>query len=259
MRWRVTRAEGFLAGVPLADILAQGGVLPGLPQEFPGAMDPAGEQAWVAQQLGACLTGERPTWVILPDRQRNMRHLWQDQAAGRVEVGFGRSGVTLALSQINRLQAPATLVAFDRMPGAQPDHVMDSRLRLDLEPHSTGLGLQLNLVDGRLDGDTDMSSLLEQARAMASAPDALVLPGTGNDTSLDRLMPALGALGDWVDRDVRWEFPEARIGPLGVAGSLFNWYWLQEGYRMGDWQGPVVVLDMDTSPLVGLSVADYNA
>lgn len=258
MRWRLTGAEGTLAGVSMEDILDQGGLLNSAPNEVPGDSHQAGEQAWLKHQLAVSLEEPRPTWVILPERQRSARQLWQDRAGGRVEIGFGRSGVTLALSQINRLQLPATLVAFERMPGEQPDHVVENRLRLDLEPDPAGLALLLSLVDGRLNGETSPDTLLRQARAMVPVPEAVFLPGTGSDTCLDRLMPALGELGDWVARDVRWEFPEARIGPAGVAGSLFSWYWLQEGYRMGDWQGPVVVLDMDTSPLVGLTVADYN-
>ena len=259
MRWRLTRAEGTLAGAPLDDILDKGGVLTGAPVEVPRHDDHPQEQAWLEQQFRQYLGNDRPTWVILPDRERSERHLWQDLATGQVEVGFGRSGVTLALSQINRLQAPATLVAIDRMPGSQPQTVVENQLRVDLEPQDTGLGLMLNLVDGRLDGATDMIQLLEQARALVPAPEVLCLPGTGSDSSLDRMMSSLSAMDNWVGRDVRWEFPEARIGPLGTAGSLFNWYWIHEGYRLADWQRPAVILDMDTSPLVGLSVVDYYA
>lgn len=259
MRWRLTRAEGTLAGTPLDDILDNGGVLSGAPAEVPQHDDHAQEQAWLEQQFRAYLGGDRPTWVILPDQERSERHLWQDLAAGQVEVGFGRSGVTLALSQINRLQAPATLVAIDRMPGSRPLMEVESQLRVDLEPGETGLGLMLSLVDGRMDGNTDITSLLEQARAVAPTPEVLCLPGTGSDGCLDRLIPSLSALGDWGGQAVRWEFAEARIGPLGTAGSLFNWYWMHEGFRLGDWHGPVVILDMDTSPLVGLSVVDFTA
>lgn len=259
MRWRLTRATGVLAGASLDDILDNGGVLAGVPEAVPQQDDRAGEQACLEQSFRDYLGGDRPTWVVLPDRERSERHLWQDLAAGQVEVGFGRSGVTLALSQINRLQAPATLVALDRMPGLQPQTVIESRLQVDLEPSQMGLGLMLNLVDGRLDGDTDLTSLLDQARAVVAGPEVIFLPGTGSDGSLDRLMPSLSAMGNWVGRDVRWEFAEARIGPLGTVGSLFNWYWMHEGYRLGDWQAPTVILDMDTSPLVGLSVVDYNA
>ncbi|WP_189575760.1 hypothetical protein [Marinobacter zhanjiangensis] len=259
MRWRLTRAEGVLAGTPLDEILDNGGVLTGAPADVPGHDDHARAQAWLEQQFRGYLDSDRPTWVILPDRERSQRHLWQDLAAGQVEVGFGRAGVTLALNQINRLQAPATLAAIDRMPGSQPQAVVESRMRVDLEPEEVGLGLTLSLVDGRLDGDIDLTSLMVKGRAVAPAPEVLFLPGTGSDGSLDRLMLSLAAMGDWVGKDVRWELAEARIGPLGTVGSLFNWYWLHEGFRLGDWQGPVVIMDMDTSPLVGLSVVDYKA
>lgn len=258
MRWRLSRAEGVLAGTPLDEILDNGGVLAGAPAEVPRHEDHAQQQAWLEQQLRNYLGGDRPTWIILPDRERSERHLWQDMAAGKVEVGFGRSGVTLALSQINRLQAPAALVAIDRRPGSRPHTEVESRMRVDLDPDEAGFSLMLSLVDGRTDGSTDLTGLLEQARAVVPDPEVLFLPGTGSDGSLDRLIPALSALGNWGGRDVRWEFAEARIGPLGNVGSLFNWYWMHEGFRLGDWQGPVVMMDMDTSPLVGVSVADYN-
>lgn len=259
MRWRLTGAKGILAGAPLDEILDNGGVLTGAAKEILRDGDRAEEQRWLEQEVRQYLGTGRATWVILPDRERTERHRWQDLAAGQVEIGFGRSGVTLALSQINRLQSLATLVALDRKPGSQPRTVVESHLKVELEPAQSGLGILLSLVDGRLDGQTDLGSLLEQARGIVSSPEVIFLPGTGSDGSLDRLMPSLSAMGNWVGQDVRWEFAEARIGPLGTAGSLFNWFWLHEGFRLGDWRGPVVVMDMDSSPLVGLSVVDYNA
>ena len=259
MRWRLTHAEGSLAGASLDDLLDHGGVLGRGATEVPAFNTHAREQAWLEQQCRALTPADRATWWVLPDRERNERTLWQDLAASRVQVAFGRSGVTLAISQVNRLQEPATLVAMDRVPGSRPGTVVESWLRIDLEPDSGGLGLQLNLVDGRLDGSTDLTNLLEKARATVPAPEVLFLPGTGGDASLDHLVPCLAAMDTWIDRAVRWEFAEARIGPLGTAGSLFNRFWAHEGYRLGDWQGTVAILDMDTGPLVGLSVVDYNA
>lgn len=259
MRWRLTGAEGVLAGVPLDEILDNGGVLPGAPRETALRGNHAGEPPWFAQLIRRCQGSERPTWVILPDSERKHRDYWQELATGDIELGFGRAGVTLVLSQINRLRAPATLVAMDQTPGTQPDTVVESWSQLALEPSDAGLGLALSLVDGRLDGEPDLTSLLAQAQGVTQSPAVMFMPGSGSDGYLDRLMPSLSAMGNWVAREVRWEFAEARIGALGVAGSLFNWYWLHEGYRLGDWQGPAVVLDMDTSPLVGLSVVDFTA
>lgn len=259
MRWRLTHAEGSLAGAPLEDLLDNGGVLGQGATEVPAFDTHDQEQVWLERQCRALTPNDRATWWVLPDSERHERHHWQDLAASEVQVAFGRSGVTLALSQINRLQEPATLVAMDRVPGSQPKTVVESRLRIDLEPDSGGLGLKLNLVDGRLDGSTDLTTLLEKARDSVPSPEVLFMPGTGGDASLDHLVPCLSAMDTWVGEAVRWEFAEARIGPLGVAGSLFNWFWAHEGYRLGDWQGPVAILDMDAGPLVGLSVVDYNA
>lgn len=259
MRWRLSGAEGVLAGAPLDDVLDNGGILPDAPVEVSSQEGASGEVGWLDQHCRESPSTGRPTWIVLPDRERSKRHRWQDVIAGQVEIGFGRSGITLAMGQINRLKAPATLVAIDRVPGSQPGHFVESYLRVDMEPADTGLGMMLNLVDGRLDGATDLTSMLEQARTLVAQPEVLFLPGTGSDGGLDRLLPSLSAMGNWVGRDVRWEFAEARIGPLGMVGSLFSWYWLYEGFRLGDWQGPAVIMDMDTSPLVGLSVVDFSA
>lgn len=259
MRWRLTRPEGILAGVPLEQILDCGGRLPGAPGEVAYHGNRSDDEAWLQQQLSRYLGLDLPAWIILPDRERSWRSQWQDTVGGRVELGFGRAGVALALSQINKLAAPATLIAIDRLPGHQPHTVLESQLRVDLVPDQTGLGFQLNLVDGRLDGRTDVGAMVEQVCAVAEQPQLLMCPGSGSDGCLDQLMPCLGASKGWVERSVRWEFAEARIGSLGVAGSLFNWFWLYEGYRLGEWQGPAVVLDMDTSPLVGISVVDFTA
>lgn len=66
--------------------------------------------------------------------------------------------------------------------------------------------------------------------------------------------PFLAELGPWASQQVRWEFPEARLGRLGVVGSLYSWAWLEAGYRLGDWSEPCAILEMDDSEMVGLSV-----
>ncbi len=259
MRWRLTEARGSLAGVSLARLLANGGVMPGVSPGHKGNTTAAEERTWFQEQIHQYLDPELPTWILLPDRERVRRDWWQELTGRRVEVGYGRAGVTLALSQINRLQGPARTVALDCQPGLEPETWQDCWMELHWHPADVGLGLNLNLVDGRLDGKTDVGVMLEQARNLLERPDVLICPGTGSDGALERLMPFMASLGGWAGRDVRWEFAEARVGNLGVVGSLYNWFWLYEGYRLGDWTHSAAVLDLDTSPLVGISVVDYTA
>ncbi len=259
MRWQLSNPSGLLAGVPVEVILEEGGALAVPPSEV--ALDEALEvqKNWLAERLKMLEGPEKPAWLVLPEQERSRQLPWQEQLPGNVEVAFGRSGVTLALGQATRLGAPATVLAMDRVPGVTPGKVVTSQLSMDLGPGDVGLAFLLGLVDGRPDRPTDLSDMLEHAGRVATAPEVLLMPGTGNDDSLDRLMGSLAAMGTWVDQGIRWEFAEARIGPMGVAGSLFNRYWLQQGYRLGDWQGTAVVMDMDASPLAGLSVVDYKA
>jgi len=198
-----------------------------------------------------------PNWVILPHDQRQDRDWWEGQLGDRAELGFGRAAVALSLSQMNRLAVPGRLIAADVPAEDRPG--VEGVLALAWSPAEQGLNFDLARMDGRLDGDTDVGALLDLGREAQPNPEILSCPGTGSDGYLERLLPFLAHLGPWAAPTVRWEFPETRIGPMGVVGSLYSWAWLEAGYRLGDWSGPSAMLEMDESPLVGLSVVSWQA
>ena len=258
VRWRLSELTGQLAGVPVDAVLAAGGSL-----SIP-SVETSTEEAqytldnWLTAQLAVLEANGQPAWLVLPEDERAQQPQWQERLPQTVEVTFGRSGVTLAVGQAVRLQTTAVIMAVDSVPGSTPDKRITSLLRLELVPDASGLMIHWGLVDGRPGRPTELSALLQEAQEVAPVPEVLIMPGTGGD-DLRRLIRDLSALEHWVDQGVRWEFAEARIGPMGAVGSLFNRYWLQEGYRLGEWQGQAVIVDVDNSPLAGLSVLDFNA
>lgn len=255
MRWQLSGAEGVLAGRPLAEVLACGGVLNDAP--LPARVDASRIHApeTLADRLAPLWRKDRYNWLILPDTQRPARTYWESYTGEGPDAGFGRAQVVLALRQMASLGQPARLLAVDRV--ASGEGWTDSVLALDWEPAERGLALLWSQLDGRLDGKTDVGALLEQASGRVSRPGVIVCPGTASDNTLERLLPFLTSLGPWTVPSVRWEFAESRVGPLGVVGALYSWFWLQEGFQFGEWQGPAAVMDMDQSPLVGVSLVDY--
>ncbi|TVP58432.1 MAG: hypothetical protein EA349_04645 [Halomonadaceae bacterium] len=156
---------------------------------------------------------------------------------------------------MNRLAEAGRMIAAHLPdPG---ERGLEAVMVLEWTPAPFGIHFLRNLVDGRLDGKTDVGALIDQGREVAPHPEILICPGFSGD-DLERLLPFLRHLGSWAAPVVRWEFAESLLGPLGVVGSLYNWAWLETGYRLSDWQGQAVVLDMDQSPLVGLSVIHWQ-
>lgn len=258
MRWQLTAPEGWLAGYPLAEVLANGGVLDGAPVVAPAdPLRPLAPELLAERVAPYTRPGrERHHWLVLPDNQREHRAFWAANAGDGPEPGFGRAHVTLALRQMISLGQPARLVAVDRV--AIGDEWTDSVLAMDWQPAAQGLGMIWSQLDGRLDGKTDVGAMLQMAADRVPCPELLLCPGNISDGAMERLLPFLSSLGQWTAPSVRWEFAEARVGPLGVVGALYSWFWLQDGYRLGEWRGVTAVMDMDQSPLVGLSLVDYQ-
>lgn len=257
MRWQLSGVNGRLGSLtaaealanlpPLVDIHGQSLIAPALPLE---------KHERLYARLARLLDTSVPNWVFLPHHERERRSWWETHLGQTAEVAFGRAGVTLALCQLNRLGQPGRFIAVDEPTAGQPG--IEGVLALDWAPAEFGLSFEFSRMDGRLDGKTDVSSLLELARKRLAQPDVFLCPGTGGDGYLERLLPFLSELGRWAEQQVRWEFPEAALGRLGVVGSLYGWAWLEAGYRLGDWAGPSAVMDMDESPLVGLTVVNWT-
>lgn len=258
MRWQLTNPAGQLAGYPLAEVLANGGLLDAAPiMATADPIRPLAPEA-LAEMMSPFikLSSGCHHWLVLPESQREYRAFWEAQAGQGPEPGFGRAHVTLALRQMVSLGQPARLVVADRV--TVDGGWTDSVLALDWQPVGQGMGMVWSQLDGRLDGKTDVGAMLQQAASRVPCPELLLCPGNVSDGAMERLLPFLSSLGQWSTASVRWEFAEARVGPLGVVGALYNWFWLQEGYRLGEWQGIAAVMDMDQSPLVGLSLVDYR-
>lgn len=256
MRWQLTAVGGQLGEISAAQALAKASKPmneQGQAWMCPPSDLPVNEGLWA--RLQPLLDPIKPNWIILPHGERVRRDWWQGQLNGVAELGFGRAAVALALSQLNRLAVPGRFIALDRPLSGEPG--IEAELTLDWTPAHHGLGFELNQMDGRLDGKTDVGALLELGRSTLPQPEVLFCPGTGSDGYLERLLPFFSALGPWSAQEVRWEFAEAAVGRLGVVGSLFNWAWLEAGYRLGDWAGPCAVLELDESPLAGLSVVNW--
>lgn len=255
MRWRLSKVWGSLGGCLATEAL--GGRRPRIDGQGQSRLIPAanidGPEALYVR-VEPLLDAGRPNWVMLPPGERRRREWWQQRLGETVEIGFGRGAVALALSQLNNLKVAGRVIAVDSPPPDQPG--IEGVLALDWEPAEHGLAFDLNCMDGRLDGKTDVGALLDQGRRTVAHPEVLFCPGTGSDGYMERLLPFLSHLGSWAG--ARWEFAEADLGRLGVVGSLYGWAWLEAGYRLGDWRGPVAVMELDESPLVGLSVVSWT-
>lgn len=256
MPWQLTHADGLLAGRPLATVMACGGVLNDAPLAASIDAGQANDPASLADKLAPFWRDDVHNWLILPEAQRVHRDWWQSLAGNGPDPGFGRAQVALALKQMTSLQLPARLLAVDRVP--LNEGWTDNVLALDWQPAKQGLEFIWSRVDGRLDGKTDVGAMLEQACSAAPNPEVVLCPGNVSDGAIERLLPFMGSLAAWAAPAVRWEFAEARVGPMGVVGGLYSWLWLHEGYRMGDWQQTAAVIDMDQSPLVGLSLVNFR-
>jgi hypothetical protein len=257
VRWQLSRITGSLGPISVTDVLAGRELVPdamGQCRLLSKSVAATGHERLCAR-VQPLLEPDRPNWVILPHAEHGRRGWWQERLGEDVEIGFGRAAVALALSQLDRLGNPGRITAVNGLNGTDPG--IEGVIALEWSPAQEGLRFEMNQVDGRLDARTDVGALLERGRQIVSEPDVVFCPGTGGDGHLEGLLPFLAQLGDWVSQTVRWEFTEAPLGRLGVVGSLYNWAWVEAGYRLGDWKGPAVVLDMDESPLVGLSVVNW--
>lgn len=260
MRWQLSRVDGALGACSIPEALAGA----------PVRVNENG-QAWVASsaenegaderdliwaRLEPLLVADLPNWLILPHTETTSRQWWQDRAGAVAEIVFGRACIPLALGQMARLGVPGRLIAVHRPPAGKPG--IEALVVLEWTPAEEGMEFEFTCMDGRLDGKTDVGALLLAGQEVVSAPEVMVCPGTdGND--LERLLPFMSQLGGWSGPEVRWEFPEAAIGRLGVAGGLYSLAWLESGYRLGDFSGPAILLELDDSPLAGLAVVSWHA
>ncbi|KAA8977774.1 hypothetical protein [Halospina sp. K52047b] len=256
MPWQLSGIQGSIGAHNLEDVLS-----PGLEAQplaagdtsqcrIPG-IEAEGSHERLRAVIEPLLLPDQPNWVMLPSSEQNQRLVWENCLGDRAEIGFGRGWSALAMSQLNRLGTTGRMIAA-RMKS--PDEAgMEAVVALDWTPSDSGLELVFSLVDGRPEGGSDPGDLVRKGVDAVSRPEALLCPGNGSDGYLEQLTPALPALGDWVQPEVRWAFPEAPAGTLGVAGNLFGWAWLVQGYRLGEFTGSTVVLAMDGGPLAGLS------
>ena len=261
MHWELTSVEGQLGPWAATELLSPGLVeLPLMPDKQGQCLiDPReepSEQEHLWSRIQPLLDPGKPNWVVLPEAQRANREWWETRLSEIAEPGFGRGAVALALSQLNRLATAGRLIAA-HAPGEGCEGI-EGVMALEWAPSDRGMTFELSRMDGRMDGKTDVGALLNLGRETVAKPEALLCPGTGGDGYLERLLPFLAELGPWAHPEVRWEFPEARLGRLGVVGSLYDWAWLEAGYRLGDWTGPCAVMEMDESHLVGLSVVSWH-
>lgn len=260
MRWQLTGMEGSVAGHAPGELLSPG--LAGGPSALhaggPGRLSGIGEETPHERLLAVIeplLRKDRPNWVVLPFSEQSRRQEWEARLGHCSEIGFGRGWSTLALSQLNRLGTQGRLIGAS-MLGVE-DAGVEACIALDWAPSEGGFELGFSRVDGGAEGSPDLTDLIQQGQEAIRQPELLVCPGTGSDGYLEPLYPSLPALGDWVQPEVRWVFPEASVGAsLGVAGSLFNWAWLVQGYRFGEVTGASVVLALDEGPLAGLAVVN---
>ncbi len=255
MRWQLSRVIGTLGSNNVQEALAGIPVMTnGLGQSWIESTNHADSCSRLWAHVEPLLNAEVPNWIILPDAEKANRDWWQARAGKIAEVGFGRAATTLALSQLDRLGVPGRLVAVDSPSEGRAG--VEGVLALDWVPDDHGLVIDLARMDGRIDGKTDLGAILLSGREVVAQPELVMCSGVGGE-DLERLLPFMTHLGAWAGPDVRWEFPEAGLGRLGVVGSLYNLAWLEAGYRLGDWSGSAVMLELDSSPLVGLSVIRY--
>lgn len=254
--WQLTGTAGRIGSLTIGEALARKQVE--LDSEGRGWLDPAQPDPALSalwSHIEPLLRTDAPNWLILPYSERNQADWWQARAGHAAEVLFGRASAALALRQMGRLGVAGRLIAADApMHQALP---VQAVMAVDMTPAEQGLVFELTELDGRLDGKTDVGALIALGQDVTRRPEALFCPGNSGD-DVERLLPFLGQLGEWAGPDVRWEFPEAPLGYLGVVGSLFTWAWVEAGYRLGDYQAPLVLLEMDKSPLVGLVVVRHE-
>lgn len=254
MPWQLTGIHGSIGGYPPKDLLTPGlGVQPLVPDDQGQCRIPGVEaddaQDRLVEVIEPLLLPDQPNWVVLPASEQDQRLVWEQQFGDRAEIGFGRGWSALAMGQLNRLETAGRVIAA-RMIGTDGNGV-EAVVALDWTPSDQGLELAFSQVDGRPDGGTDPGALIRKGGEVVTQPEGVLCPGTGSDGYLDPLYPALG---DWVQPEVRWLFPEAALGALGVAGSLINWAWLVQGYHLGELTEATAVLAMDEGALAGLSL-----
>lgn len=257
MPWQLTDIHGAIGACHLEDLLTpELGSQPLVPDEqgqcrIPDVEAEGGHERLV-EVIEPLLLSDQPNWVMLPASEQEQRLAWEQRIGDRAEIGFGRGWNALAMSQLNRLGTAGRMIAA-RMTSADAAGV-EAVLALDWTPADSGLELLFSRVDGRPDGGTDPGDLIRKGVEAVSQPEALLCPGNGSDGYMEQLIPAFPGLGDWVQPEVRWLFPEASVGTLGVAGNLFGWAWLAQGYRLGEFTEKTAILAMDEGALVGLSI-----
>jgi hypothetical protein len=255
--WQLTGIHGTIGSCPPEDLLTPGlGAQPLVPDDQGQCRIPGVEAGDVHDRLieviEPLLLPGQPNWVVLPASEQDQRLAWEQQVGDRAEIGFGRGWSALAMSQLNRLGTTGRVIAA-RMIRADEEGV-EAVVALDWTPSEQGLELVFSQVDGRPEGGTDPGALIRKGGEVVTQPEMVLCPGTGSDGYLDQLYPAFAALGDWVQPEVRWSFPEASLGALGVAGCLFGWAWLVQGYNLGEFTEATAVLAMDEGALAGLSL-----
>ena len=255
MLWQLNQIRGALGSSSVQEVLAGKSVA--INDRSQSWIDSASDmkkcnRLW--EHLEPLLEPGLPSWIILPYAEKADHEWWHARAGKVAELGFGRAAIAVALSQLDRLGVAGRLLAVDAP--ATDGAGIEGVIALDWEPGEQGLTIEWARMDGRLDGKTDLGAILQSGREVVPQPELIMCSGVGGE-DMERLLPFMTHLGEWARQDVRWEFPEAGVGRLGVVGSLYNLAWLEAGYRLGDWSGSAVLLELDSSPLVGLSVIRY--
>lgn len=225
MPWQLS-LSGHIAGVSAAQLLAGEQPLPGV-SHGPEAIAP-----WLA--------ADRRNWLLMPYGSKV-------QAPAGVEIARGRAAMALIFSQLNSSPRPGRIIAA----------VSGGVLALDITPASTGIAVSDLLADGRWDANPDFAPLISKARQLCPRPALMLLPGSGADGYLQRLMPFFGNMAGWTGSDVNWQFAEAGMN-LEMAGALYSWAWMAQGLAWGQWQGDAVVVELDNSPMMGVAIVRWQ-
>ncbi|WP_050657880.1 hypothetical protein [Gallaecimonas pentaromativorans] len=225
MPWQLS-LSGELAGVSAEALLA--GMAP-MPEDAPAPTAPE-----------ALLCADKPNWYLLAYGD-------QRPVPPQAQLARGRAGLALVLSQLQKSGEGARVIAPHRQ----------GVLALDITPAAEGIVCRELLMDGRWDANPDFGPVLRRARQHCPQPAAVLMPGSGADNRLERLMPFFGEMAGWTGSDVPWQFAEAGMA-LETAGALFTWAWMAQGLAWGQWQGDAVVVELDDSPMMGLAVVRWQ-
>jgi len=257
--WKLKAVHGFVGALtPEAALAGEKALMNADRQIWRNAPVREAGPVQMLDRLEPLLGEAGPLWLALPHAQWEHRNWWRERLGERAEIGFGRGYLSLAMAQLNRLGEPGRILAINLPQGKEPG--LETVLALDWEPSGdTGFEWLCHGVEGQFGQPADMSIVLDQAREVAPAVEAVICPGNGQPGYLDRVMESATHLQGWVGQHIPWQFPECPLmAPMGVPGSLFAWAWLESGYRLRDFEERVALFHTDSGPVGGVSVVSWS-